>query len=49
MSVERIPGKEYTFEVKFPAEGLNYQVDLKKETLRVNLIEVDCSRFSYQV
>jgi len=47
LSVERIPGKEYTFEVKFPAEGLNYQVDLKKETLRVNLIEVDCSRFSY--
>jgi hypothetical protein len=48
LSVEHIPGKEYTFDVNFPEEGLNYRIDFKGETLRVNYLEAACDRFSYK-
>ena len=48
MSVEHVTGKEYTFDVNFPEEGLKYRIDFKGETLRVNYLETECDRFPYK-
>jgi len=48
LSIEHVTGKEYTFDVNFPEEGLNYRIDFKGETLRVNYLEAGCDRFPYK-
>ena len=48
MSVEHLTGKEYTFDVNFPEEGLNYRIDFQRETLRVNYLAVNSDRFPYK-
>jgi hypothetical protein len=48
VSVERVLGVEYTFEVNFSEEGLIYRVDFKGEELRVNYVKFSCDRFSYK-
>ncbi len=48
MSVEHVTGKEYTFDINFLEEGLNYRIDFKGETLRVNYLEAAGDRFSYK-
>ena len=48
LSVDHVTGKECTFDVNFPEEGLNYRIDFKGETLRVNYLVVNCDRFPYK-
>jgi hypothetical protein len=48
LSVEHVMGKEYTFDVNFPEDGLNYRIDFNGETLRVNYLAAGCEPFSYK-